>query len=235
MPRGRFRSGPTVLGTPVRSAGASLLLFCLITTAALAHDPGLSTATLRVRGDTIAAHLTFARADIERLVPLDADQNGTVTPQEFRAARPRLEALAMKALKLTMDGVSVQAQTPVPQLVAADGLDFDLTYRGRGTRLGVSSELLSTLPRGHRQYVIVRDAQEQRLGDGLFHAAQHTLAVELAAQSATTSSPESGSSGLQSVALSRASLVFAISLVLIGAGWFARRALRRKSSVRDCV
>ena len=212
-------------------AGLRLVFFGFITTAALAHDPGLSTATLRVRGDTIAVHLTFARADIERLVPLDADQDGMVTPSEFQAARPGLEALARQALKLTMDGVAVPAQTPVPQLMAADGLDFDLNYPLRGTRLGVSSELISRLARGHRQYVIVRDAQEQRLGDGLFHAAQHTLAVELPGRPATPgaspASPVSRLSGFESIAMGRVPLVFLVLVALIGAGWFARRALAR--------
>ena len=42
------------------------------------HDPGLSTAVLEIFPDYLEAEATFARADIEGLVPLDTDRDGRV-------------------------------------------------------------------------------------------------------------------------------------------------------------
>ena len=81
----------------------------LIASAALAraHDPGLSTATAKVFPDHIEAEATFARADIEALVPLDADRDGKVSSEEFARARPKLQALAPKVFNvLSTDAIT---------------------------------------------------------------------------------------------------------------------------------
>ena len=65
----------------------------IVASLARAHDPGLSTAHLKVFPDRLEAEVIFARADIEALVPLDRNHDGLVSPDELELARPQLEPL----------------------------------------------------------------------------------------------------------------------------------------------
>ena len=73
----------------------------LIASAALAwaHDPGLSTATAKVFPDHIEAEATFARADIEALVALDADRDGKVSSEEFAASASQAPSARAKGVQ----------------------------------------------------------------------------------------------------------------------------------------
>ena len=63
---------------------ALLIVAWILTSASLmAHDPGLSSVLLRLETNRISAVITFARADIESLIPLDKNQDGHVSPEEF--------------------------------------------------------------------------------------------------------------------------------------------------------
>ena len=64
-------------------------LFISVASLARAHDPGLSTAALKIFPDRLEAEVIFARADIEALVPLDANHDGKVSPEEWDRARPQ--------------------------------------------------------------------------------------------------------------------------------------------------
>ena len=55
---------------------------------ACGHDPGLSTVTVKTLPGRLAAEATFARADIEALVPLDVNHDGKVSAQEWQRADP---------------------------------------------------------------------------------------------------------------------------------------------------
>src|SRR5688572_17445742 len=82
----------------------------LVAASAQAHQPGLSSLAVQVRDATVAVHLTLARADTERLYPLDADRNGTVTTNEFEAARLTLEELAFQMVAATGDGKTLSPE-----------------------------------------------------------------------------------------------------------------------------
>ncbi len=170
--------------TRVVRASSFLVAFGCIISSAFAHDPGLSSASLWVSGETITARLTFARADIECLVPLDADHDGKVTSQEFQSARTKLEVLGTKALKLAVNHQPLSAKTSAAHLEIGDGVRFDLSYVTHGTRLSVSSELISRLARGHRQYLTVDDEQNRRLGEQMLDATHHRFDLELTFRSA---------------------------------------------------
>ncbi len=132
---------------------------------AQAHDPGLSAAGLRISGNQLFAQLTFARPDIEPLAPLDVDHDGSVSPEEWAAVRPRLQTLGGDAVEVSVDGQRVTAHTVAVELDASDTLHFELTFPYRaGARLSVDAPIIQKLPRGHRQYVTFGDAQ------GLIHA-----------------------------------------------------------------
>ena len=84
------------MGRKNRLCGWLAALFISVASLAHAHDPGLSTATLKVFPDRLEAEVIFARADIEALVPLDVNHDGLVSPEELGHARPHLEPLAAR-------------------------------------------------------------------------------------------------------------------------------------------
>jgi len=200
---------------------------CLFSTA-FGHDPGLSSASLRVSGETVTARLIFARADIERLIPLDADDDGTVMPEEFQSARTKLETLATNALKLAMDNQPLSAKTSVVQIEIGDGVCFDLSYIARGTRLSVSSELISSLARGHRQYLTVHDEQNRPLSERMLDATHYRFELKLPASAAK---PETAhpfrqfvNLGVEHIVTGYDHLAFLLGLLLVGGSF--RSALK---------
>ena len=203
----------------VRSISFLFTYACLLSTA-FAHDPGLSSASLRVSGETITARLTFARADIERLIPLDADHNGTVTPDEFQSARTKLETLATSTLKLAMNNQPLLAKTSVVQIEVDDSVRFDLSYIARGTHLGVSSELISSLARGHRQYLTVHDEQNRPLGERMLDATHYRFDLEVPASEAKSETAHPFRQflilGIEHIVTGYDHLAFLFGLLLVG-------------------
>jgi hypothetical protein len=69
--------------------GGNFLLATILALAsgplARAHDPGLSSVTVRVKATTIEAELAFAIADAENLGALDANQDGQDIASGVRA------------------------------------------------------------------------------------------------------------------------------------------------------
>jgi hydrogenase/urease accessory protein HupE len=133
------------------------------------HDPGLSTATATVFPDHIEAEATFARADIEVLVPLDADRDGKVNSEEFVRARPKLQALALKVFNVLSTDVITHAD-PTLHLDEDDNFHVAITFRGQGPKVTIESSLIKQLPRGHRQFISLVDERGATLAQTLLTA-----------------------------------------------------------------
>jgi hypothetical protein len=148
----------------------------LIGTASFArgHDPGLSTAALKIFPDYLEAEATFARADIERLVSVDRDRDGRVNLEELERARPNLEALARNLLSVPSDDAITNTE-PAFRLDENNNVHLAGIFRALGPKLIVESPLLKQLPRGHRQFVRVLDAQGATLTEALLTAEHDTV------------------------------------------------------------
>ena len=71
---------------------------------AAAHDPGLSSLTIRQRTNSLEATLTLAVKDAAQLVELDEDHDGIVSQVEFDRGRSQLEAAVARQLFIAADG-----------------------------------------------------------------------------------------------------------------------------------
>lgn len=154
--------------------GRLCLLFgviCFLATTARAHDPGLSSADLRLEKGRIFANLTFALRDIETLVPLDTDGNGQVSEGEFATARESLNLLALNALEVHLGGDRIQANELATQVDESNNVHFGLSFPVKtDARIILRSDLIKNLGRGHRQYFSFRDNQGQLLGERMLDA-----------------------------------------------------------------
>ena len=133
---------------------AACCLSLFFSVAAFAHDPGLSAAVLKLNGERVEVHLTYARADIELLVPLDTDRDGIVTASEFTQAKPQLESLAAETIFISANDHAVPVSFNVVELDDSNGVHFRFSFiRPKDASFVLQSNLIERLPRGHRQYV----------------------------------------------------------------------------------
>lgn len=147
-------------------------LLLVVACPAHAHDPGLSAAELKVGDSGLAMHLTFARRDMEAIIAIDADGNGSVSAAEFAAARPHLEQLGRGVVEIAVDEQRLSVQAAAIELDDSDALHFQFAFRQQaGSRIGISVPIIAELARGHRQYLTVRDEDGQILAERLLSPA----------------------------------------------------------------
>ena len=159
-----------------------LVLMILATASAFAHDPGLSAAEVKLDGNKAVARLTFARGDIEMVAPMDADRDGRVTQPEFEVVEGRLESLAKESFALSADGEEASPSAVAVGIDESGAVHFDLEFLlPQGSRLSLRSLLIDRLPRGHRQFLALRDAKGNTLGQRMLDAANDSFECDLAA------------------------------------------------------
>src|SRR6476620_10626473 len=82
-----------------------VILFSLLSLQdAAAHDPGLSSLTIRQRTNDLEATLTLAVKDAVQLVELDKDHDGIVTQAEFAQPRSQFETAVARQVIIAADG-----------------------------------------------------------------------------------------------------------------------------------
>src|SRR5262247_3492281 len=158
-----------------------LVLMILATASAFAHDPGLSAAEVRLDGNKAVARLTFARDDIATIAPMDADRDGRITQPEFKAVEGRLESLAKELFALSADGEEASPSAVAIGLDESGAVHFELQFLlPQASRLSLRSLLIDKLPRGHRQFLSLRDAKGNAIGQRMLAAADNSFECDLA-------------------------------------------------------
>jgi len=136
-----------------------------------AHDPGLSRASIELHETGLALHMVFSRKDIEVLLPMDADHDGTVTTDEFSAVQAELQQIIMAAIDIRDATGKYQAKSVHIEPASGDGVKVDIDY-GNSNVSGIQIRipLIAQLARGHRQYLTVKDANGNLLAQHLLDA-----------------------------------------------------------------
>ncbi len=198
-----------------------LVLLILATASAFAHDPGLSAAVVKLDGEKLATRLTFAREEIALIAPMDADRDGRITQSEFDSARARLESLAKESLALSLDGKEFTPAAVAVNLDESDAIHFDLEFRApQGTRLVFRSLLINKLPRGHRQFLSLLDADGNTHAQRMLDAANDSFECDLAALSISQTRPRAFRGflllGVEHILLGFDHLAFLFALLIAG-------------------
>ena len=192
-----------------------------------AHDPGLSSGRLRLFPDRIETELTLARADVERIVPLDADGDGDVSPRELATARGTLEKLAGEAWEIRADDGTLAVRAPSVRFDGSNNVHFGSVLLTRGPRvLAVHSLLISRLPRGHRQFVTVVDQTNGVVAEALLSAERDALTVTRSTAPAPTAVSASTHSfngffmlGIEHIVTGYDHLLFLFALLILAPGF----------------
>jgi len=156
-----------------------LLIVCGMQ-AAQAHDPGLSTATIKLQADRIEAVLGFSIVDTGELVDLDKDRDGKLSREELAEASAELQLKGPKALDIKLDGQLVPATNSRCQFDASDNASVLLIFPSRSfTNLVIRSKWLALLPPGHRQFVSLQGPNGEVLSERLLSANSDSLTIEI--------------------------------------------------------
>jgi hydrogenase/urease accessory protein HupE len=154
------------------------LLVLFATLSSQAHDPGLSSAKLVLKNDTLQATLTFAPGDIEAIC------NGE------KSKPSQLESLAPQSLDIWFDGVQTIPTKAQARLLPNKDVEFDLLFRvPQAAHVRARSALLDRLPFGHRQYFVLTDAAGTTLAEKLLSGANRDVEATLAESAVATTPP----------------------------------------------
>lgn len=159
--------------------GLSFLFYLgmLWSTAAGAHDPGLSTVELQISRDQIVAHGVFARRDLEDLIRRPIPPNSHNTIKTLHSAFPELTTLAPKLLELSQEGERLAGTLRSVSLDDSDGVHFEWIFKElRPTSLVITAPILENLGRGHRLHVRTRE-NHRPIRSGLLSQSQNQLEV----------------------------------------------------------
>ncbi len=186
----------------------------------LAHDPGLSVVELRVETGGLSAELAFSPPDIDLVVPLDADRDGRVTAAELAAARPALERLARKMLDVRLGGRPAAVERVDLSIDETGGLRVRLHFVGPPGDLYVRSAVLARLSRGHKQYIVLRNAQGRVVAERILDARSDAFDADV--RGATWGAQRAGSFrefvalGIEHILAGYDHLAFLLCLLLAG-------------------
>ena len=159
---------------------SGFVLILVLTLAVQGHAPGLSAAEVQIGTDALIVNLTFQLSDIERIQQLDADNNGAISTAEFAAARPELEMLARRGFEVWLDGERAEAFETSVDLDQSQAVHFHFNFPPLQARhLELRAGLLASLPRGHKQYLCLRDAGGKVLAERILEASDDRFEITL--------------------------------------------------------
>lgn len=207
--------------TPVR-VGLGLAFALLIgqATPVLAHDPGLSSARVRVLADAIEVDLAFNNADVAGAVPADADRDRVLSPDEIALGEVALLAFATDNTLLSANGTPARLQSAAVALADNGDVSYHLTFdRPSGATITFLQRALRHLPRGHREFVALLDSNHSVLSTGLLSASEPEFSTEISA----TVTPDRAAQavqfsllGVEHILIGYDHILFLLALLLVG-------------------
>ena len=211
--------------------GAILVIFCSLLSLqdAAAHDPGLSSLTIRQRTNSLEATLTLAVKDAVQVAELDEDQDGIVTQAEFARSRPQLEAAVERQVVITAAEKVIKNKSIHSRLDENNNVEVLLDFDAVAFfNLEIQSKLIASLPFGHRQYLQIQNSTGQTLFEQLLSATTDRATVQVPHADASTVALEAVRSftnflclGVKHILTGYDHLLFLFGLLLVARGFFS--------------
>jgi hydrogenase/urease accessory protein HupE len=164
----------------VRGAILAVLFSLLPLQKTAAHDPGLSSLTVRPRTNSLEVTLTLAVRDAVQLAELDEDHDGTVTQVEFARRRSEVEAAVTRQLVVALDDKVAKPQSIHSSLDGNNNVAVDLDFHDSVfSRIEIESKLIASLSLGHRQLLQVQNPTGKTVVERLLSAAADRATVQM--------------------------------------------------------
>jgi hydrogenase/urease accessory protein HupE len=213
----------------VRGAILAALFLLLPLQDAAAHDPGLSSLTIRPGTTSLEATLTLAVKDAAQLAELDENHDGTVTQVEFGRSQWQLEAAVAREVVIAADGKVAKAKSICSRLDEKNNVEVRLDFDGVVfSSLEIQSKLIASLALGHRQYLQVQNSAGETVFERLLSAAADHAAMQMPHTSWSNTAVESVRSfanflslGVRHILTGYDHLLFLFGLLVVARGFFS--------------
>jgi hydrogenase/urease accessory protein HupE len=225
------QAAPSRLAGSRAVLGAILVIFCslLALQDAAAHDPGLSSLTIRPRTNSLEATLTLAVKDAVQVAELDEDHDGIVTQAEFARSRPQLEAAVERQVVITAAEKVIKNKSIHSRLDENNNVEVLLNFDAVAFfNLEIQSKLIASLPFGHRQYLQIQNSTGQTLFEQLLSATTDRATLQVPHTDARTVAIEAVRSfanflslGVKHILTGYDHLLFLFGLLLVARGFFS--------------
>lgn len=144
-----------------------------------AHDPGLSTATVRLRPERLEAALVLSVKDAGEIVDMDRDRDGQISLSELAEGESALRAMAREALDVKFDDQPAPATQVQCRFDDSGNASIYVCFTERpSSKVVVRSKWLAVLPPGHRQFFAVQTANGDMLTERLLSANSDSVTIE---------------------------------------------------------
>ena len=210
--------------------GILVIFFSLLSLQdAAAHDPGLSSLTIRQRTNSLEATLTLAVKDAAQLAELDEDHDGIVAQAEFAQTRSQLETAVARQVIIAADGKVTKDKSIRSRLDENNNVEVLLNFDAVVfSSLEIQSKILALLPLGHRQYLQVQNSRGETIFQQLLSAAADRATVEMPDVHSSTAALEAVRSftnflslGVKHILTGYDHLLFLLGLLLVARGFFS--------------
>jgi len=157
----------------------------IVSPAAWAHDPGLSGAIGRLQDNRLELTISFAIRDAGYLAPLDANNDGVVTSNEFALGKKQLAETIAGHCEVKFNGSPVKPEITGCQQDDAKNVSVRLDFPAPRTGLlELNFPVIELLPFGHRMFLSLSDAAGKTLAERLLPANAATVSVKFDASAA---------------------------------------------------
>ena len=212
-----------------RAAIFAILFSSLPLQYAKAHDPGLSSLTIRQSPNSLEATLTLAVKDAAQVAELDENRDGIVTQAEFAQTRLQLETAVARQLFIAADGKVANAQSVRSRLDENKNIEVLLNFEAVAfSNLEIESKLIASLPLGHRQYLQIQNSRGDTIFERLLSAAADRARVEMPDAYSRSSALEAVRSftnflclGVKHILTGYDHLLFLFGLLFVARGFFS--------------
>jgi hydrogenase/urease accessory protein HupE len=211
--------------------GAILVIFFSLLSLqdAAAHDPGLSSLTIRQRTNSLEATLTLAVKDAAQVAELDENHDDTVAQVEFDRGQLQLDAAVASQIVIAADGKVAKDSSIHSRLDENNNVEVRLNFHAIGfSSLEIQSKIIASLPLGHRQYLQIQNSTGETLFERLLCAAADRATVEMPDAHSSIGAFEAARSfanflslGVKHILTGYDHLLFLIGLLLVVRGFFS--------------
>src|SRR5262249_45934940 len=147
---------------------------------AAAHDPGLSSLTIRQGTNGVEATLTLAVKDAAQIADLDENHDGTISQVEFTRGQSHLEAAVATQIVIAANGKVAKDSAIHSRLDENNNVEVRLNFHAISfSNLEIQSKIIASLPLGHRQYLQIQSSTGETLLERLLSVAVDHATVKM--------------------------------------------------------
>jgi hydrogenase/urease accessory protein HupE len=173
------QSGFSPAGRATKRLWLSIIII-LLPWKLLAHDPGLSTATLRLEPGKLDAVLVFSVRDLAEMVELDKNRDGQISASELKEGAAELQKRASQALEVTFDGQPAACTEARCHMDSSDNATIFLSFPApQFSKVIVRSKWIALCPIGHRQFLSLQNPKDEILAERMLSANSDSISIEM--------------------------------------------------------